>query len=194
MGDSMSNATNSITDTTSSAGQSISSGVGRVGEALPSAQDVRQGARRTKGLAQENPIGMAVGAVAVGFIAGMVVPTTRAERRTIGPVADEVMDKARETGEEALERGKHVAQQAAETAKQVAQDAAGTAQESAQRGVEDLRGTAQEQGQELASSAQEKVAEVAGSSGNSGQEQGPDSPAIPSPGGSTTERSQGLGY
>ena len=193
MGESMSNATESISGSMSSAGESISSSAGRVGEALPSAQDVRQGARRTKGLAQENPIGLAVGAVAVGFIAGMMVPATRLERRTIGPVADDVVDKARETGQEALERGKYVAQQAADTARQVATEAASTAQESAQRGVDDLRDTAQEQGQGLASSAQDKVADVAGSSGDSDEQLGSESQA-PLPPGVAPDSSQRVGY
>ena len=37
------------------------------------------------------------------------------EDEKIGPVADQVKEKAKETGQEALERGKHVAEQAAET-------------------------------------------------------------------------------
>jgi gas vesicle protein len=75
------------------------------------------------GVAQENPLGLALGAVGVGFLAGMLIPSTRVEDEKIGPVADQVKDKARETGEEAMERGKDVAQQAAQSAKETAQEA-----------------------------------------------------------------------
>src|SRR4051795_6890284 len=92
-----------------------------VGEATPSGTDVKQGAQRAVGIAQENPLGLAIGAVAVGFLAGMLVPSTRVEDEKLGPVADDVKDRAKQTGQEALERGKQVAQDAAETAKESGQ-------------------------------------------------------------------------
>jgi gas vesicle protein len=67
------------------------------------------------GIAQENPLGLAVGAVAVGFLAGLAVPSSNVENEKLGPVADRVKDQAKETGQEALERGKDVAQSAAQT-------------------------------------------------------------------------------
>ncbi|HMJ34229.1 MAG TPA: DUF3618 domain-containing protein [Baekduia sp.] len=75
-------------------------------EATPSTGDVKQGARRAAGVAQENPLGLAVGAVAVGFLAGMVIPSTRVEDERIGPMADQVKDQIKDTGQEALEHGK----------------------------------------------------------------------------------------
>ena len=62
--------------------------------------------------------------MAVGFIAGMLVPTTKVEDEKIGPIADQVKEKAKETGQEALERGKEVAGQAAETAKEAGREQA----------------------------------------------------------------------
>jgi hypothetical protein len=67
------------------------------------------------GIAQENPLGLAVGAVAAGFLVGLAVPSSDVEHEKLGPVADRVKDQAKETGQEALERGKEVAQSAAET-------------------------------------------------------------------------------
>ena len=84
----------------------------------PDKGDVKQGAQRAAGIAKENPLGLAVGATAVGFVAGLLIPSTRLEDEKIGPMADQVKDKAKETGQEALERGKHVAQEAAETVKE----------------------------------------------------------------------------
>ncbi|MGB2712161.1 MAG: DUF3618 domain-containing protein [Conexibacter sp.] len=111
---------------------------GKVGDTTPDGDDVKQGARRAAGIAQENPLGLAAGAVAVGFLAGMVVPSSRMEDEKLGPMADEVKEQVKETGQEALERGKQVAQSAAETA----------------------RDEAQQQRQELADSAREHAGSV----------------------------------
>ena len=92
-----------------------------VSDATPSGTDVKQGAQQAVGIAKENPLGLAIGATAVGFVAGLLIPTTRVENEKIGPMADQVKDKAKETGQEALERGKHVAEQAVETAKEEGQ-------------------------------------------------------------------------
>jgi Protein of unknown function (DUF3618) len=87
----------------------------KFGAATPDGADVKRGARRAAGIAQENPIGLALGAVAVGFVAGLAMPSTRVEDERMGELADQVKDRAAETGREALERGKQVAQDAAET-------------------------------------------------------------------------------
>jgi len=84
----------------------------------PDTDDVKQGAHRAAGIAKENPLGLALGATAVGFIAGLLIPSTRMEDEKIGPMADQVKDRAKETGQEALERGKHVAQEATQTVKE----------------------------------------------------------------------------
>jgi gas vesicle protein len=105
---------------------------GKVSDVTPDGRQVK----RAAGVAQENPLGLAIGGVAVGFIAGMLVPSSRAEDEKIGPMADQVKDQIKETGQEAMERGKDVAQQAAETAKEAgrdhAQELGGSAQERAQ--------------------------------------------------------------
>jgi hypothetical protein len=79
--------------------------------------------RRT---AERNPLGLAIGGAAVGFVAGLLAPSTRIEDERIGPMADELKATAAETGKEALERGKSVAQEASaaaiETAKEVGQE------------------------------------------------------------------------
>jgi hypothetical protein len=74
------------------------------------------------GTAQENPIGLAVGAAAAGFLAGMLIPSSRVEDEKLGPMADQVKEQVKETGQEALERGKQVAQSAADTARDEAQE------------------------------------------------------------------------
>jgi ElaB/YqjD/DUF883 family membrane-anchored ribosome-binding protein len=98
--------------------EKITGAADSVNEATPGTGDVKHAARRSAGLAQENPLGLAIGSVAVGFLAGMLIPSTRVEDEKLGPVADQVKEKVRETGQEALERGKQVAQSAAETVKE----------------------------------------------------------------------------
>jgi hypothetical protein len=107
----------------------------RVGDATPDAEQVKRGAKQAVGVAQNNPIGLALGSLAVGFLAGMLVPSTRVEDQKLGPMADQVKERAKETGQEALERGKAVAQEAAESAKE-------TAQESGQQHADELRSSA----------------------------------------------------
>ena len=106
--------------------------VSKVTGATPDADEVKHGARRAKGIAQENPVGLAIGGAAVGFLVGLALPSTPVEDEKLGPMADDVKAKAQETGREALERGKQVAQDAAEAAKE-------TAQESGQRHGEELK-------------------------------------------------------
>ena len=98
----------SATDSVSGAAGAVTSGVGN---ATPDARQVRDGARRAVGVAQENPLGLAIGAVAAGFLAGMLVPSTRVEDEKIGPLADQL----KERGQEALQSGAEKAQQTAQS-------------------------------------------------------------------------------
>ena len=107
--DNVSGKVDSVKDRLGLAGQKAS-------DATPDAEQVKGQVRRAAGVAQENPLGLAVGAVAVGFLAGMLVPSTRVEDEKLGPAADRVKEQAKETGQEALERGKQVAQSAAQSA------------------------------------------------------------------------------
>lgn len=117
---------------------------GTVNERTPDGQDVKQGARRAAGLAQENPLGLAIGAVAVGFLAGMLVPGSRVENEKIGPLADQVKDQARETVQTVAEHGKDAAQDVvsatADAAKEATKDAG---QEHAEQARSDLQDQAE---------------------------------------------------
>ena len=121
----------------------------RVSDATPDASDAKQGARQAVGVAEENPLGLALGGAAAGFLLGMVLPSTRIEDERVGPMADEVKQRASETGEEALERGKQVAQDAAQAASESAQNVKETVRESGRDHAEQLRDSAEEQGQEI---------------------------------------------
>ena len=141
MGDTM-DALGYKADVKSRAKDRVNRITGRVSDATPDAGQVRGQARRATGIAQENPLGLAVGGVAVGFLAGLLIPSSRVEDEKIGPVADQVKEQVKETGQEALDRGKEVAQQAAASAKE-------TAQEAGREHAEELRGSAQERAQSV---------------------------------------------
>jgi ElaB/YqjD/DUF883 family membrane-anchored ribosome-binding protein len=129
----------------------------QVNDATPDASDVRQGAKQAVGIAEENPLGLALGGVAAGFLLGMLLPSTKIEDEKVGPVADEVKQRAAETGQEALERGKQVAQDATEAATESAQEAAQnvkeTVQESGREQAEKLRDSGEQQARGATSSS-----------------------------------------
>jgi ElaB/YqjD/DUF883 family membrane-anchored ribosome-binding protein len=139
-------AKESLMDTTRSVKEKLVGAKDSVSEtaggATPDREQVKRQARQAKGLAQENPIGLALGSVAVGFVAGLLIPSTRVEDEKLGEVSDQVVEKAKETGQEALEHGKQVAQETAQSAQE-------TFKESAQQHGQDVKQTAQENVQQV---------------------------------------------
>ncbi|MBW3652073.1 MAG: DUF3618 domain-containing protein [Actinobacteria bacterium] len=122
-------------------------------ESTPSAGDVKHAAKRGASIAQENPLGLAIGSIAFGFLAGMLIPSTRVESEKLGPMAEQVKEQAMQTGQEAVEHGKQVAQEVASTVQEHAQqakdDVAQTAQQAAQEHGEQLKQSAQESAQQV---------------------------------------------
>jgi gas vesicle protein len=137
------------TDVKARAGDKVNELKGRITGAAPSGDEVKGGARRAVGIAQENPLGLAIGAVAVGFLAGMLIPSTSIEDEKLGPAADQAKQQIKETGSEALERGKAVAAEAADAAKQ-------TAQEHGRHHADELRDSAQENAQSVREGAADR--------------------------------------
>ena len=131
-----------VSDTATRAKEAVVGTASRAGDTTPSRGEVKQQTRRVAGLAKENPLGLTIGAAAVGFLAGLAVPSTRVENERLGPVADQVKDKVKETGQEALDRGKQVAQE-------VASSAADTAKEQTQEHGQDLAHSAKQNAQDL---------------------------------------------
>jgi ElaB/YqjD/DUF883 family membrane-anchored ribosome-binding protein len=111
---------------------------GTTGDAVDKAGD---GAKRTVGMAQENPLGLAIGAVAVGFVVGSLLPKTRVEQEKLGRMATEARDQVSDLASEAVEHGKQVAEDtmhaAAETATQSGQAHAEQLRDSAKDTVTD---------------------------------------------------------
>ncbi len=133
--------------------EQVQGGKSKVGEATPDGHQVKEGAQQAVGIAQENPLGLAIGGVAAGFIAGMLLPSTKIEDERVGPIADQVKETAAETGQEALDRGREVAsqvaEQAVEGAKEVGQEAMETAKEAGHEQAEELKDSAKEGAEEV---------------------------------------------
>jgi hypothetical protein len=104
-----------------------------VSGAVPDGQSVG----RLRNTAEHNPLGLAIGGVAVGFVVGTLLPKTRVENERMGEMSDRLMDAAKETAGEAVERGK-----------QVAQEAVGTAVESGREQSEELASSLKERAQD----------------------------------------------
>ncbi len=91
---------------------------GAVGSVVPSGQGMKRRGKRMGRMVRRNPLGLVVGGAAVGFVAGLLVPSTSMEDEKLGDMATKMKDTVRETGQEALERGKDMAQSALETVKE----------------------------------------------------------------------------
>jgi gas vesicle protein len=81
-----------------------------------------QTAKRAVGMAQQNPLGMAVGGIAAGFVIGSLLPATRTEEERLGPVASQAREQVSDLASDALDRGKQVAQEAAQAATDTVKD------------------------------------------------------------------------
>ncbi len=84
--------------------------------------------KRTVGsVSEKNPLGLAIGALAVGFLAGLAAPVSELERRTVGPLRDDLIERAKSAGSDAIEHGKQVLQEKAKAVLDAAQHPNGAA-------------------------------------------------------------------
>lgn len=98
-------AQNKIDDVKSSVGQRVQG----VRDKLEDARDqVREGARNIQLNPADNPIGMLIAGMAVGFLIGLALPVTRLESERLGPIAHDMKDKAKQAGSEVVRRGGEV--------------------------------------------------------------------------------------
>ncbi|MFC5380024.1 hypothetical protein [Aquipuribacter nitratireducens] len=115
-----------VSEMTHTASSTMSDARGAAGERAHSAGDrahearerVGDGAHRAKGMAESNPIGLALGAVAAGFIAGLLVPVSRFEHEHLGQAADTLREKASDMGQEVTDRARNAAHAAEDAAKE----------------------------------------------------------------------------
>ena len=104
---------------------------------IPDRAQLRQ-ARRT---AEQNPLGLAVGAAGVGFALGLLLPGTRVENEKLGAASDKVGEVARE----GWEHGKQVAQDTAQGAMEAAKDSSSRHSEELSSSLQERLPAGQEQ-------------------------------------------------
>jgi hypothetical protein len=108
---------------------------------LPDRRALRRGAGHMRDTAESNPLGLALGGLAVGFLVGTLLPQSSVENERLGEMSDRAVEAAKDTASEAVERGK-----------QVAGEAVGAA-------VDTAKESGREQGEELTSSLQDRAQE-----------------------------------
>jgi len=95
-------------------GEAMSSARNAVGSAASSAQQSAASATDAvrQSVVARNPLGLAIGALAVGFLIGLALPVTEIERERVGPIGEQMTDSAKSAAQSALEQGKAAVTQA----------------------------------------------------------------------------------
>lgn len=150
VGDSLTEKRDQVTGRVSEFFSGTSERASDVTDRTPSAENVKHQTRRAAGLVRENPLGLAVGAAAAGFLVGLILPSTRMEDEQLGEAADTVKARAAEAGQEALSRGQQVAQDVGQTAAQ-------TARESGSQQADEFADSARQRASEAAAEARSKT-------------------------------------
>lgn len=130
--------TNAASRVTSAITGSVGSVGNRVGDAMPSTQDIRDAGGRAYDFVRENPLGVFFALAAVGFLIGSLLPSTDIEQQRLGPVADRIKETAKNTVTTAVSEGRAALQEtiaqaqstATETFTEHAKNVANAAQDS----------------------------------------------------------------
>ena len=108
-----------------------------------------QGAEKFKETAHDYPLAVGAGFLALGVLAGMLLPSTRKENELVGPARDRLVRRTREAADEAIYRGKHVAESVVEAARAEAQEQGLTTEALKEKGahvVDSVKSAAREEG------------------------------------------------
>lgn len=113
----------SVSNRIDAAKETVSSRVGAAREKLSQAQEalshsVPENVRSLK--PGENPIGMLLAGLALGFLIGLVLPVTQFERERLRPLTDDAKDRLRETGGDLVRRGTDVIKETIEAGRDAA--------------------------------------------------------------------------
>jgi len=151
-------------------------------QAMEQARHMKEQARHTysqgvdsfKRTSNDYPLAVGVGCMALGVLAGMLIPSTRREDELVGAARDRLVERSKDTAHNVLERGKHVASVAKDAVKSEVEAQGLTAEslkEKAGRILETAKSAAREEGlspealkdkaQAVASNVKEKSREEA---------------------------------
>jgi hypothetical protein len=115
---------------------------GTIGNALAgskkAARDSTEALRDTASGASmnlQNPLGLALGALAIGFLGGLLLPSSAIERERIGPLGDEIAGRLKDTADEVVDAGKTIMNETLATATESVQQHGGDVVRNAMAGT-----------------------------------------------------------
>jgi hypothetical protein len=91
---------------------SASDAVAHVRNELPSGAQAKARFATIRSLVARNPLGLALGSVAAGFLIGLTLPVSDLERDQVGPIGEHMVDSAKAAAGNVVEQGKAVVTQA----------------------------------------------------------------------------------
>jgi len=151
----------------SSGGSSVPSPGAAVGTAKVKGRQAltttRVKGRQAISFAKGNPLPLALGSLAVGALAGLLIPETQKEHETLGAASDNLKQAVTTTAQEAVQHGKEMAQTVASEVQATASQAANLSSTAASA-ASNVASAAQEHGQQVAQTAQEQAKQATPSS------------------------------
>jgi len=106
-------ATGNVKGSLADASANVRANVSGIGDAAQekianSGQATKSLALNTKGFLEKNPLGLAIGSIAAGFLLGLALPVTDLERDNVGPLSEKVKDQAKSAASDMVAQGKAV--------------------------------------------------------------------------------------
>ncbi len=121
VGEKMSQAGHQMREQAGQMGEKVSQAGHRMREGVSHMGDqMRHGMQQTREFIEERPITVGIGALALGLLAGLLIPGTRREEQMMGEQAEHAMQRGKEMGQEMYQRGAKVAEEAVEAATEAA--------------------------------------------------------------------------
>jgi uncharacterized protein YjbJ (UPF0337 family) len=107
-------------------GQARETGSELAGKAKESAGKVRRVAweraqnvqSRFGHMVENNPLGILLGALALGTVAGFLIPESGKEQEMMGSASESILSKAKQSAQRTIQKAQHAAERAVETAEQ----------------------------------------------------------------------------
>jgi hypothetical protein len=101
-----------VSDAVASATNVATSAKESVGNAIAALPPPGEGLRSIGSAAAQNPLGIAIGSLAVGFLVGLCLPVSTLERERVGRLGERMTAQAKSAASDALEQGKAAVTQA----------------------------------------------------------------------------------
>ena len=73
--------------------------------AMPSGDEAKEAMNRSVQVMRDNPLGLALGSVALGFLLGSLLPVSTLEQQRIGPLSNDLGDSAKAKAGEMIDQG-----------------------------------------------------------------------------------------